>query len=70
MVGPDNTVQVRNVDVVRTEGDTSAVQSGLAAGERVAVEGVDKLQQGMKVAVRMPGAGESGRGGDAAGRRR
>ncbi|MGE5360748.1 MAG: MdtA/MuxA family multidrug efflux RND transporter periplasmic adaptor subunit [Bacteroidales bacterium] len=65
---PDNTVQLRNVDVARTEGDTSAVQIGLAAGERVAVEGVDKLQQGMKVAVRMPGAGEGGRGGLTAGR--
>jgi multidrug efflux system membrane fusion protein len=59
----DNTVEVRPVDVARTEADTSAVQSGLAPGERVAVEGVDKLQQGMKVAVRMPGAGAGGRGG-------
>ncbi len=56
VVKPDQTVELRTVDVRLTEGDSSAVDSGLSPGETVVVEGVDKLQPGTKVAVRLPGA--------------
>jgi hypothetical protein len=39
-----------------TEGDTTAVAKGVAAGETVVTEGVDKLQAGAKVETGKPGA--------------
>lgn len=60
VVKPDRTVELRTVDVRLTEGDNSAVDSGLSPGETVVIEGVDKLQPGMKVAVRLPGANRGG----------
>jgi multidrug efflux system membrane fusion protein len=52
VVKPDATVDVRNVTVRVTQGDEAAIASGLAAGEIVVVDGVDKLQPGGKVLVR------------------
>jgi multidrug efflux system membrane fusion protein len=56
VVKGDSTVEMRNVVVGPTEGDAAAVDSGLTPGEVVVIEGVDKLQQGMKVAARLAGA--------------
>jgi multidrug efflux system membrane fusion protein len=56
VVKPDNTAEVRNIVSTLTEGDEAAVDSGLEAGEAVVIDGVDKLQQGTKVSVRMTGA--------------
>jgi membrane fusion protein, multidrug efflux system len=53
VVKPDNTVEVRTVTVGATEGDITSLKSGVEAGERVVVEGADRLQQGSKVKVRM-----------------
>jgi multidrug efflux system membrane fusion protein len=53
VVKPDNTVEVRNVAVGATEGDISWIKSGIAAGDRVVIEGGDRLAQGSKVKVRM-----------------
>jgi membrane fusion protein, multidrug efflux system len=55
VVKDDSTVEVRNVVVGPTEGDDVAVDSGLSPGEVVVIEGVDRLQRGMKVAARMAG---------------
>ena len=44
----DKSVEMRNVEVQLTEGDDTAVKSGLAAGDIVVTDGVDKLQQGTK----------------------
>ena len=52
VVTDDRSVAMRNVDVKLTEGDTSAVASGLSPGDVVVTDGVDKLQQGTKVAPR------------------
>ena len=49
----DNTVEMRNVTPGVSEGDSVAVDSGLQSGELVVVDGVDKLQQGAKVEVRI-----------------
>jgi len=55
VVGADSTVQMRNVDVLHTEGDRTAVRQGLSAGDVVVTEGVDNLQPGTKVATGPPG---------------
>jgi multidrug efflux system membrane fusion protein len=51
VVKPDSTVEMRNVAVGPIEKDTASIDSGIAAGEMVVTEGVDKLQQGTKVTV-------------------
>src|SRR5262249_55082577 len=55
VVKPDQTVSMRPVEVQRTEGDTTALQKGVAPGEMVVIDGVDRLHEGSKVAVRQPG---------------
>ncbi len=55
-IKPDNTVEVRKVDLGASEGEVSSVKNGVAAGDRVVVEGADRLQQGSKVRVRMASA--------------
>ena len=55
VVKADQTVEIRNVDVQLSQGDDSAIRKGIAPGEIVVVDGVDKLQAGTKVA--MAGAG-------------
>jgi len=47
VVGPDGKVAVREVKVSRTIGDKWLVDEGLAAGDRVIVEGLQKVQPGM-----------------------
>jgi multidrug efflux system membrane fusion protein len=47
----DQTASIRTVTVGTTDADTAAVQ-GVNAGEIVAVNGFDKLQDGIKVSVR------------------
>jgi multidrug efflux system membrane fusion protein len=56
VVKPDSTVEMRNVSVQLTEGDETAIRGNIAAGERLVVDGVDKLQPGSTVAVSAPGA--------------
>ena len=51
VVKEDQTVDARPVEVRLTEGDTTAIAKGLAAGETVVTDGVDKLQAGAKVEV-------------------
>ncbi len=60
VVKPDRTVELRNVSVRLTEGDNAAIDNGLTPGENVVIEGVDKLQPGMKVAVHMSGPDANG----------
>jgi multidrug efflux system membrane fusion protein len=52
VVKSDRSVEMRNVTLKLTEGETTAVASGLTAGETVVTDGVDKLQQGTKVSPR------------------
>ena len=53
VVKEDSTVEVRDVVLGPTEGDDVSIDSGLAPGEVVIIEGVDRVQRGMKVAARM-----------------
>ncbi len=55
VVRQDGTSEVRQVVIGMTEGEDAAVDSGLKPGEVVVIDGIDKLQQGTRVAVRPPG---------------
>jgi membrane fusion protein, multidrug efflux system len=52
LVNADSTVSVRPVKLGATEGDRVEVLSGLAQGDRVVIDGADKLREGVKVIVR------------------
>jgi len=56
LIKPDSTVTVRTIKVGTTEGDQSEITSGLVEDDVVVMTGVDKLQEGSKVAVSMNGA--------------
>ncbi len=51
VINADNTVAVRPLTVGETDRDMTAVSSGLTAGERVVVDGADRLRDGMRVNV-------------------
>jgi membrane fusion protein, multidrug efflux system len=74
VINADNTVSVRQITTGAVDGNTTAVTSGLSAGERVVIDGTDRLRDGLKVIVAAEqaaapgGAGGNGqRGGDRAG---
>jgi multidrug efflux system membrane fusion protein len=73
LVKDDSTVTLRTVKLGVTEGDNVAVESGLAPGDKVVVDGGDKLREGAKVEVvvrenldtpRKGRPGGAGKGGD------
>jgi membrane fusion protein (multidrug efflux system) len=49
VVGPDNKVAVRTLQLIGTRGDQWIVEGGLADGDRVIVAGVQKAQPGAVV---------------------
>ncbi|HVY05256.1 MAG TPA: MdtA/MuxA family multidrug efflux RND transporter periplasmic adaptor subunit [Burkholderiales bacterium] len=51
VVKEDKTVTVRPVKVGTTEGETSAIDSGVAVGESVVIDGTDKLREGARVEI-------------------
>jgi multidrug efflux system membrane fusion protein len=51
-VKPDKTVEARNVTVSLTQGNLTAVSSGLAPGDVVVTDGQDKLQTGSRIEPR------------------
>ncbi len=61
VINADNTVSVRQVSTGAVDGNVTAINSGLSAGERVVTDGTDRLRDGVKVLV----AGEGGQGGQA-----
>ncbi len=79
VVKPDNTVTVRTVKLGPIEGENAVVDSGLAPGDVVVVDGTDRLREGAKIEPidrkaqaaadpatqrqRPAGAGEGGRKG-------
>ena len=52
LVNADNTVSVRPVQLGVTDGEHVEVLSGLAPGERIVIDGADKLRDGAKINVR------------------
>jgi membrane fusion protein, multidrug efflux system len=68
VVNTDNKVEQRLVTTVRTIGDQWLIDKGLNAGERVVVEGVQKVQPGMTVTPIEAAAAGGPRTADAASR--
>lgn len=54
VIKPDSTVELRLVQVDRTIADKSVIAKGLAAGDRVVVDGQLRLANGSRVAVQGP----------------
>ncbi len=65
VIKEDRTVELRKVSVGMSEGDNVSIESGLAPGELVVVEGSDRLRDGAKVEIpdraasAAPGEGKS-----------
>ena len=73
VIKPDNTVTVRVVKPGPAQGESVSIESGLAAGEMVVVDGADKLREGAKIELigKDPGPGKDGaRKGGGGGNRR
>jgi multidrug efflux system membrane fusion protein len=69
LVNADSTVSVRPVQLGVTDGDNVEVRSGLAPGDRIVIDGADKLRDGAKINIRTeagagtpppPGGGKAG----------
>jgi len=54
-VKEDGTVAVRRVKAGPADGEVMSIESGLQEGERVIVDGVDRIREGAKVEVVQPG---------------
>ena len=52
LVNDDSTVSVRKVELGITDGNRVEVRSGLAVGDRIVVDGADKLRDGAKINIR------------------
>jgi multidrug efflux system membrane fusion protein len=52
LVNADSTVSVRPVQLGATEGDRVEILSGLTPGDRIVIDGADKLRDGAKINVR------------------
>ena len=63
VINADNTASVRQVSTGAVDGNVTAINSGLSAGERVVTDGTDRLRDGIKVTV----ASERGQGARGAG---
>lgn len=56
IIKPDSTVAVREVEVAQTDQDFSVIGKGLAAGERIVVDGQYRLEEGTPVTVQATAA--------------
>ncbi len=70
VVNEDSTVSVRQVTTGPSDAQNTVVASGLAIGENVVIDGVDRLRDGAKVSIRNSANGSAqnpgaGAGGDA-----
>jgi membrane fusion protein, multidrug efflux system len=71
LLNKDQTVTVQKVRLGPSSGDRVAIEDGLSPGDRVVIDGADKLRNGAKVAPRdtngaLVGGGAPGAGGPAA----
>ncbi|SEA85037.1 MdtA/MuxA family multidrug efflux RND transporter periplasmic adaptor subunit [Paraburkholderia sartisoli] len=51
VVKPDSTVTVRQVKVGPVDGERTSIKSGLQVGERVVIDGSDRLREGAKITI-------------------
>ena len=54
LVSADDTVSVRTIELGPSDGERVAVTAGLSPGDRVVVDGADRLRDGAKVNLRQP----------------
>ena len=54
VVKPDDTVEVRNIQIQGGAGDETAISRGLSVGEVVVTDGAASLRPGAKIAARQP----------------
>jgi len=68
VVGPDKKVSAKNVKLGDTEGEKVGIVSGIAVGDKVVVDGADRLKDGVEVVLQTrnapagAGAGAQGSG--------
>ena len=55
VVDESKTVSLRSVVLGQISGNIMAIEKGLAPGEKVVIDGADKLRQGAKVEINFPG---------------
>ena len=55
VVKADNTAEMRPVSLGPAQGDDQAIREGVAPGERIVVDGADRLRDGAKVELQTPG---------------
>jgi multidrug efflux system membrane fusion protein len=67
VVKPDRSVEMRNVTIVRQQGEQMVIAQGLTPGEEVVIEGQLRLTPGAKVTTGGPGGGGAGQGESGAG---
>jgi membrane fusion protein, multidrug efflux system len=60
VVNPDQTVSVRKITLGPGNATDISISQGLKPGERVVVDGADKLKDGAKVLLRQPGTAGAG----------
>ena len=60
MINADNTVSVRQIVTGPIDGDLTAVNSGLSAGDRVVTDGTDRLRDGLHVSIASPSGQPAG----------
>ncbi len=63
VVKPDNTAEMRPVSLGPAQGDDQSIREGVAPGERIVVDGADRLRDGAKVELQAPGGNGAPRGG-------
>jgi multidrug efflux system membrane fusion protein len=56
VVGDDNTVSMKTVELLSTQGDEAIVGTGLQPGEKVVTDGQNQLKPGAKIQPRTPDA--------------
>jgi len=54
VVKPDKTAEMRPVSLGPAQGDDQSIREGVAAGERIVVDGADRLRDGAKVELQGP----------------
>jgi multidrug efflux system membrane fusion protein len=67
LLKPDDTVTVRPVEIGPSDGTNTAISKGLAVGDKVVIDGTDRLREGAKVTIPAArGAGAAAPAGQAA----
>ena len=73
VVGEDSKVSAKAVTLGPTEGEREAITSGVSPGDKVVVDGADRLKEGMEVVAQLqthPGANAPGKSGSPDGENR